>query len=201
MIALLKGNLAEKSPGLAVIDVSGVGYEVHIPLPTFYDLPDEGGEVRLHIHTHVREDAITLYGFGNAQEKALFLLLLGVSGVGPKVALGMVSGLPYDTLSGAISSGDEKLISTIPGVGKKTAGRIVLELKDKIAASGIVPVPAESGAPGGSREAGEAVSALVNLGYKKPAAEDAVRKVCKEEDVCPPLEELIRRSLKTLSGK
>jgi len=201
VIALLTGRLAEKSPGVAVIDVSGVGYEVHIPLPTFYDLPEEGGEVRLHIHTHVREDAITLYGFGTVREKALFLLLLGVSGVGPKVALGMVSGLPYDTLAGAISSGDEKLISTIPGVGKKTAGRIVLELKDKIAASGVAPVPVEAGVPGGSPDAGEAVSALVNLGHKRPVAEDAVRRVCKEDEACPPLEELIRRSLRLLSGK
>jgi len=202
VIALLNGALAEKSPGLAVIDVSGVGYEVHIPLPTFYDLPDEGGAVRLHIHTHVREDAITLYGFGTPGEKALFLLLIGVSGVGPKVGLGMVSGLPYDTLTGAISSGDERLISTIPGVGKKTAARIVLELKEKIIQLGVSPASqAASGTASASSGAGEAVSALVNLGYKIQVAEDAVRRACKDEDSPPPIEELIRRSLKLLSGK
>jgi len=200
MIALLKGSLAEKSPGVVIIDVSGVGYEVHIPLSAFYDLPDEGGEVRLHIHTHVREDAISLFGFVNPREKALFLLLLGISGVGPKVALGILSGLPYDSLVSAISSGDEKLVSTIPGVGKKTAARIVLELKEKLEALDVKPVA--GGLPGGAgapAEQAEAVSALVNLGYKKPAAEQAVGEACKESESTPAVEDIIRKSLKLLS--
>jgi Holliday junction DNA helicase RuvA len=200
MIALLTGTLAEKSPGIAVIDVSGVGYEVHIPLPTYDRLPDEGGEVRLHIHTHVREFAISLFGFSNPREKVLFLLLLGISGVGPKVALGILSGLPYDSLVGAISSGDEKLVSTIPGVGKKTAARIVLELKEKLEGMGIEPsgYAAMGGGPGGP-ERSEAVSALVNLGYKKPAAEQAVSRICKGSDSIPPVEDIIRKALKSLS--
>jgi len=200
VISLLSGVLAEKNPGTVVIDVSGVGYEVHIPLPTFYELPDEGGEVRLHIHTHVREDAISLFGFMNPSEKALFLLLLGISGVGPKVALGILSGLPYESLVNAISSGDEKLVSTIPGVGKKTAARIVLELKEKLESLGVQPSvgPLSAGGAAAPQE-GEAVSALVNLGYKRQSAEDAVRKVCRDSETPEPVEEIIRKALKLLS--
>lgn len=201
MIALITGRLAAKNPGSVVVDVNGVGYEVHIPLSSFYGLPDDGGSVRLHVHTHVREDAILLFGFLSADEKALFLLLMGVSGVGPKLALNIISGLPYDRLVDAIKRGDDALVTTIPGVGKKTAARIVLELSEKVPAlesakSGPGPC-SPAGASGRQRD--EAVSALVNLGYKKNLAEDAVKKVCSTGDKDIPIETLIRDALKALS--
>ena len=176
MIALITGRLAAKTPGEAIVDGGGIGYEVHIPLSSFYELPAEGETVRLFIHTHVREDALQLYGFLTRKEKDLFLALIGVSGVGPKLALNIVSGLPFDQLVDAITRGDDKKVSTIPGIGPKTAARLVLELKDKVAAFEVPsPGPCKPGsAPNRHRD--EAVSALVNLGYKKPLAEEAVKR-------------------------
>ena len=135
-----------KDPGSVVIDVHGVGYRASIPLSTFYGLPDAGNQVSLHIHTHVREDAILLYGFLTQREKELFLALTAVSGIGPKVALAIISGLPAGELADAIARGDQKKISTIPGVGPKTAARVILELKDKVAALGAYRIrPVRSG--------------------------------------------------------
>lgn len=199
MIAFLKGALLFKNPGSAVIDVGGVGYQVFIPLSSFYELPDPGGTVTLHIHTHVREDALQLFGFLTAKEKELFLALMSVSGVGPKLALNIISGLPFDTLVDAITRGDEKKVATIPGIGGKTAARLVLELKEKVAALGF-EVPAGPCAVGATpnRQKDEAVSALVNLGYKKNQAEDAVKRVCAGVEGIT-LEALIREALKVLS--
>src|SRR5512135_944172 len=121
MIALITGRLAAKTPGEAIVDAGGVGYQVHIPLSSFYELPAEGETVRLFIHTHVREDALQLYGFFSLKEKELFLALMGVTGVGPKLALNIISGLPFDQLVDAITRGDDKKVSTIPGIGPKTA--------------------------------------------------------------------------------
>ncbi len=198
MIALITGRLAAKTPGEAVVDAGGVGYQVHIPLSSFYELPSEGETVRLFIHTHVREDALQLYGFFSLKEKELFLALMGVSGVGPKLALNIISGLPFDQLVDAISRGDDKMVSTIPGIGPKTAARLVLELKDKVASiSAPVVGPCKPGsAPNRHRD--EAVSALVNLGYKKNMAEDAVKKVCAGDGELS-IERIIREALKVLS--
>lgn len=201
MIALIRGRIAAKNPGSVIVDVGGVGYEVHIPLSSFYELPDEGKDVSLNVHTHVREDAITLFGFRTPDEKALFLLLMGVSGVGPKLALNIISGLPYGRLVDAIMRGDDALVTTIPGVGKKTSARIVLELREKagslnIGTSGAGPCSISAGP---NRWRDEAVSALVNLGYKKNIAEDAVKRVCAVDGEDTPLETLIKETLKVLS--
>jgi holliday junction DNA helicase RuvA len=199
MIALLTGKLAYKSPGGIIVDVGGVGYEVHVPLSSFYELPDEGGQVSLHIHTHVREDAISLFGFLTTKEKELFLALTSVSGVGPKLALNIVSGLPFDTLMDAITRGDDKKVATIPGIGPKTAARLVLELRDKAAAIAFTPPggPCATGAVP-HRQKEEAISALINLGYKKNFAEDAVKKVCALDEHAS-LEQVIKEALKALS--
>ena len=196
MIARITGNLISKEPASVVIDVHGVGYRAFIPLSSFYGLPDTGNQVSLHIHTHVREDAILLYGFLTQREKELFLALIAVSGIGPKVALAIISGLPAEELADAIARGDQKKISTIPGVGPKTAARVVLELKDKVAALGAVD-SGPSLAPGRQRD--EAVSALVNLGYKKNMAEDAVKKICAAQGDDMAIEALIKEALKILS--
>lgn len=201
MIALLTGRLAAKSPGGVVVDVGGVGYEVHIPLSSYYGLPEDGNPVTLHVHTHVREDAISLFGFLTTAEKSLFLLLNSVNGVGPKLALNIISGLPYEKLVDAIMRGDDALVTTIPGVGKKTAARIVLELRDKVGGLGVEPAAAGPCAVGAgpNPQKEEAVSALVNLGYKKNTAEDAVKKVCVRDGEDTPLETLIKEALKVLA--
>lgn len=200
MIALLTGRLAAKSPGGVVVDVGGVGYEVHIPLSSYYGLPDDGSPVTLHVHTHVREDAISLFGFLTPAEKSLFLLLNSVNGVGPKLALNIISGLPYEKLVDAIMRGDDALVTTIPGVGKKTAARIVLELRDKVGALGVEPAagPCAVGT-GPNPQKDEAVSALVNLGYKKNTAEDAVKRICAASGDETALEVLIKEALKVLA--
>ncbi len=198
MIARITGNLISKDPASVVIDVHGVGYRAFIPLSSFYGLPDTGSQVSLHIHTHVREDAILLYGFLTRREKELFLALIAVSGIGPKVALAIISGLPAEELADAIARGDQKKISTIPGVGPKTAARVVLELKDKAAVLG-AREPGPSGVSAPSRQRDEAVSALINLGYRKNMAEDAVKKVCAAHGEDTAIEALIKEALKTLS--
>ena len=201
MIALITGRLAAKAPGSVIVDVGGVGYQLLIPLSSYYEMPEPGGTVSLHVHTHVREDALLLYGFLKQDEKALFLLLTGVSGVGPKLALNIISGLPFNELVDAIARGDSARLSTIPGIGKKTAERLSLELKDKVAALSIETHHAGAGreAGGAGRRKDEAVSALLNLGYPKAPAEDAVKKACALAGDGADLELLIRESLKILS--
>ena len=201
MIARLTGLLAAKSPGNVIIDVGGVGYHAHIPLSSFYDLPVEGSPVTLHIHTHVREDAILLFGFLSEVEKGLFLALMGVSGVGPKLALNIISGLPAEALLDAITRGDEAKVATIPGVGKKTAARLVLELRDKLAVfgktAGFASTPTSG--PYTASKRVEAVSALLNLGYKKDVAEDAVKKAVAKLGEDSAIEPLIKEALKALA--
>jgi len=176
VIGRLSGIVLEKRPDRALVDASGVGYEVHVPLGTFAALPGVGERASLHVHTHVREDAILLFGFATAEEKALFERLITVAGIGPKLAMAVLSGLPLPELVGAIAAQNVKRLSSIPGVGKKLAERLGLELKDKVA--GILPGgPAPSPEPG-SRLGGlfeDAVGALLNLGYRKPQAEAAVK--------------------------
>jgi Holliday junction DNA helicase RuvA len=178
VIAHLRGSILEKSPNRIVIDVNGVGYDVFVPLSTFYGLGDQGAAIALRIHTHVREDAFLLYGFATLLEQELFERLIGVSGIGPKVALAVLSGIEPQEFIRAIERGDLARLTAIPGVGKKTSERIVLELKDRLpraqtaAAAGV----AVSDAPA-LRD--DVVSALANLGYHRPLAEKAAEAAIK----------------------
>jgi holliday junction DNA helicase RuvA len=175
MIATLTGRLKRKAADYLIIEVSGVGYEVHVPLSTYYLMPDEGADVSIYIHTHVREDSLSLFGFSTEVEKAMFLLLVGVSGIGPKLALAVLSSMSVQDLSLAIQSSDDSRLRSIPGIGKKTAARMVLELKDKMKLLGPV-APLDHQFASETGDAADAVSALVNLGYKKPLAEEALKK-------------------------
>jgi Holliday junction DNA helicase RuvA len=171
MIAHLRGTLLSKHPNQAIVETQGVGYDVTITVPTFSELPAEGSAVALHIHTHVREDALSLYGFLRRAEKQLFEKLLTVSGIGPKLAITILSGMATDEMVNAIRGGDVARLTRIPGIGKKTAERMVLELRDKL--------PATSGAEAANATAAtpveeDVISALVNLGYQRAAAERAL---------------------------
>lgn len=170
MIAHLRGKLLTKHPGQAIVETAGVGYEVTISVPTFSELPAVGSEVALHIYTHVREDIIALYGFMRPAEKRLFEKLLTVSGIGPKLAITILSGMAVDEMAGAIRGNDVARLTRIPGIGKKTAERMVLELRDKLPAEG----PEAPAGPAMSVAEEDVLSALVNLGYQRPAAEKAV---------------------------
>ena len=175
MIALLRGVLVEKHPNQAVVETGGVGYDVTIPVSTFTKLPDPGAEVRLRIHTHVREDALALFGFLSQDEKALFEKLIGVSGIGPKLGITILSGLPAVDLIHSIRRGEVERLVRIPGIGKKTAERMVLELRDKLPA----PAGEETAAPVAAALSPvdqDVLSALLNLGCGRPQAEAAVRK-------------------------
>lgn len=171
MIAHLRGKLLAKHPNQAIVETAGVGYDVTISVPTFSDLPDAGAEVALHIHTHVREDAIALYGFLRSSEKALFEKLITVSGIGPKLAITILSGMAADEMVAAIRGNDVARLTRIPGIGKKTAERLVLELRDKLPAT----IPASvTAVPALSTVEEDVLSALVNLGYQRAAAEKAL---------------------------
>jgi len=174
MIAQLRGTLGDKRPNQILVDVGGVGYLVHIPLSTFYALGDLHSSVTLLIHTQVREDAISLYGFLSAREKHLFELLISASGVGPVLALKILSGMSVDDLVPAVRSGDLARLTRIPGVGRKTAERMIVELRDKLAAMEISEDARKAVATTGA--AGDVVSALLNLGYDQHAAEQAVKR-------------------------
>jgi len=176
MIALLRGVLIEKHPNQAIVEAGGVGYDVTIPVSTYTHLPDAGGEVKLRIHTHVREDALALFGFLTQDEKAIFEKLIGVSGIGPTLAVKILSGLAAPDLINAIRRGEVDRLVRIPGIGKKTAERMVLELRDKLpAVSGEEPSE-PSGAAELSPIDQDVLSALLNLGCARPQAEAAVRK-------------------------
>ena len=198
MIALLTGTIAYKSLDHVIVDVGGVGYRVTVPLSTFYQLPEEG-RVRLQIHTNVKEDAIHLYGFLTAEEKEMFALLLSVTGVGPKLAVNILSNIPALDLRGALGQGDVRRLSAVPGIGKKTAERLSLELKDKIQRLSPLPAGARANAAATSAAAtsfDDALSALVNLGYK----ENQARKVLESLEVPPQaeLEDILKGALKIL---
>ena len=173
MIAYLRGRIFEKHPHRLVVDVDGVGYEVFVPLSTFYGLGEPGHEIALRIRTHVREDALSLYGFATALEQELFERLIGVSGIGPKVALAVLSGIEPFELVRAIERGDVARLTAIPGVGKKTSERIVLELKDRLPRTQM-PAVVSGSATGSTALREDLLSALVNLGYHRPLAERAV---------------------------
>ena len=197
MIGLLRGRLLEKRPNQIILDVGGVGYLVAVPLSTFAALGELHGEVTLLIHTHVREDALSLYGFLSQREKHLFELLLGASGVGPTLALKILSGMNVEELVPAIRTGDLARLTKIPGVGRKTAERMVVELKDKLEA---VAVEAEKPAPASPAGVESDVkSALVNLGYDERTADAAVAEA-KREAGATNFEKLLREALLTLSA-
>jgi Holliday junction DNA helicase RuvA len=171
MIAHLRGKLISKHPNQAIVEAGGVGYDVAITVPTFSDLPPVGSDVSLHIHTHVREDAIALFGFLRADEKQLFEKLITVSGIGPKLAITILSGMPTADMVGAIRGNDFARLTRIPGIGKKTAERMCVELRDKLEGFGAAP----AGAPVSAVEE-DVISALTNLGYQRALAEKAVEK-------------------------
>src|SRR6478609_5266813 len=179
MIAHLRGKLLAKHPNQVIVETSGVGYDVTITVPTFSDLPETGTDVALHIHTHVREDALALYGFLRSSEKLLFEKLLTVSGIGPKLAITILSGMPADEMVRAIRGNDVARLTRIPGIGKKTAERMVLELRDKLPEAGPSAAPA---VPSLSVTEEDVLSALVNLGYQRAAAEKALAVAAKEGD-------------------
>ena len=201
MIARLSGILVEKSVMQCVVDVHGTGYRVVVPLTTFYDLPEIGQPVVLHIHTHVREDAIHLFGFHAREEQAIFQLMISVSGIGPKLAINILSGITAGELIRAVIKEDLKRLTGIPGVGKKTAERIILELKDKAA-----KLDGETIAVGmitdekGAQVKEDALSALVNLGYKGSAVKEVVERIMREAPEPLSLDQLLKRVLGTLAG-
>jgi Holliday junction DNA helicase RuvA len=176
MIAHLRGKLLAKHPNQAIVETGGVGYDVTISVPTFSDLPGVGGEVALHVHTHVREDIIALYGFLRSAEKKLFEKLITVSGIGPKLAITILSGMAADEMVGAIRGNDIARLTRIPGIGKKTAERMVLELRDKLAVEKVGDIAA---APSMSPVEEDVLSALINLGYQRAPAERVLATVAK----------------------
>jgi len=195
MIAHLRGKLLSKHPNQAIVETAGVGYDVTISVPTFSDLPAAGTEVALHIHTHVREDAIALYGFLRPAEKLLFEKLITVSGIGPTLAIKILSGMAADEMTAAIRSNDVARLTRIPGIGKKTAERMVLELRDKLPPAGtaaLVPAPPTSAVEE------DVLSALVNLGYQRANAEKALA-VATKDGKGGSFDTLFREALAALS--
>lgn len=198
MIATIRGVLAEKTPDIAVVESGGLGYRLAVTLHTFYDLPEVGAEARLLVHTHMWSDGIALYGFSRAEEREMFLRLVAVSGIGPRLARNVLSGIRVASLSEALRTGDLARIKAVPGVGKRLAERILVEMRDKEArlpaaekvAGGVLPAD-----PTGS----QVVSALVNLGYKPEAAQRALAQVRTGETATDDLEALLRAALKALT--
>ena len=201
LIAQLSGTLASKQPNSIIVDVHGVGYEITIPVTTFYVLGDVGSPVSLKIHTYVREDTLSLFGFATTRDKELFLKLTSVSGIGPKVAITMLSGIPTVELITAIMKNDLGRLVSVPGVGRKTAERLVVELRDKIGKIALddseIPLVADA-APSSSAIQEDTVAALIALGYPKPMAEKAVLSAMREEGETS-IQAVLKRSLKRLA--
>lgn len=197
MIAQLTGKLAEKSADHIIIDVHGIGYRVMISLQTFYALPDPGADINVHTFTYVREDQLVLFGFLRREEKELFKKLISVSGIGPKLAIGILSGLPAEDFVSAMQNEDIARLNAIPGIGKKTAERIMIELKDKILkeiAAGTSPVAVQTSSANANYD--DALSALLNLGYNRQHAQKALAKAASGRSA--PLETVIKEALKEL---
>ena len=201
MIGQLRGQLLRKNPNMVLLDVHGVGYEIFIPLTSFYELPGEGNEITLKIHTHVREDTLALFGFHTQREKDFFLKLISISGIGPKLAVGILSGARVEELAQAISEGNLARLTAIPGVGRKTAERLVLELKSQITP---FLLPEQAGAmpetPKLSAIEEDILSALVNLGYQKASAEKALSMVLRSGESDRSFEDILRKTLRHLAG-
>jgi len=199
VIARLRGKLLEKQPNRIVVDVGGVGYDVAVPLSTFYGLGEPGADVALRVHTHVREDALALYGFATALELDLFERLIGISGIGPKVGLAVLSGIEPGELIGAIERGDLARLTAIPGVGKKTSERIVLELKDRLPRAHAAAAAASEGGLEPSALRDDLLSALMNLGYHRPLAERSVDAALKTAGRDAGFERTLRQALRELA--
>lgn len=199
MIARLHGRLADKEPNRVIVDVAGVGYDVAVPLSTYYTLGEPGSDVALRVHTHVREDTLALYGFSTGLELQIFERLIGISGIGPKLALAVLSGIDVTDLVRAVQAGDVGRLTAIPGIGKKTAERIGLELKDKLPKGLIEETGAgpEPGAPGRALRQ-DLLSALSNLGYHRPLAEKAVEAALARTD-SPAFETVLKQALRELA--
>jgi Holliday junction DNA helicase RuvA len=189
LIASLKGRVSSKKPDGIVVEVGGIGYQVSVPLCSLSSIPEPGGEIFLHTYTHVREDILQLYGFLSEEERKVFVTLLGINGIGPKLALAILSGMSVQRFMEAVINEDIPLLSTIPGLGKKTASRLILELREKLPK---ISEPSKEGTAGG-----DAVSALINLGYKKSLSEKAVETAIKKG--VDTIEDIIREALKSLT--
>lgn len=203
MIAYLSGKLLTKHANSVILDVNGVGYEITIPLSTFYELEENGSDVSLRIYTHVREDTLQLFGFKTAREREIFLQLITVSGIGPKLGITVLSGMSADDLVGAIRTNNLARLNSVPGIGKKTAERLVIELRDKIAQLSSPELEQEFASKQESATSSDAVyedalSALVNLGYQKTIAEKALRSAI-QEGTANTVQALLRRSLQLLA--
>jgi holliday junction DNA helicase RuvA len=206
MIAHLSGTLLSKQATSVIVDVSGVGYEVNIPLSTFYDLENEGSNVKLRIYTHVKEDALQLYGFKTARERELFINFISVSGIGPKLGIALLSGMSADELIACIKSNNLARLTLIPGVGKKTAERLIVDLREKMAALSVAQVEEPGAIPQAGEEPtedsvrSEALSGLMNLGYQRSAAEKAVDAALAEGgDIT--VESILKRSLRKIGSR
>jgi Holliday junction DNA helicase RuvA len=207
MIAHLSGTLLSKQATSVIVDVSGVGYEVSIPLSTFYDLEDTGSKVQLRIYTHVKEDALQLYGFKTARERELFINFISVSGIGPKLGIALLSGMSADELIASIKTNNLARLTLIPGVGKKTAERLIVDLREKMAALSSAQVEEETGVrpeagelPSADNVRSEALSGLMNLGYQRSAAEKAIDSSLSEGgDIS--VESVLKRSLRKLGSR
>jgi holliday junction DNA helicase RuvA len=207
MIAHLSGTLLSKQATSVIVDVSGVGYEVNIPLSTFYDLEDTGSRVQLRIYTHVKEDALQLYGFKTARERELFINFISVSGIGPKLGIALLSGMSADELIASIKTNNLARLTLIPGVGKKTAERLIVDLREKMAALSTAELDEDSGArpevaDGSSEDSvrSQALSGLMNLGYQRSAAEKAIDAALSEGgDIT--VESVLKRSLRKLGSR
>lgn len=198
MIAFLRGRVIDKHPNRLIVDVHGVGYEVHVPLSTYYEVGEEGTEVSLRIHTQVREDVLQLYGFLSVLEQQVFERLIGISGIGPKLAVAVLSGIGPAELVGAVERGDIARLTAIPGVGRKTAERMVLELRDRLQQLAVVPAAAGAGAPApADRLRDDLISALLNLGYHRPLAEKAADSTLTSSDDLT-FERALKRALREL---
>jgi Holliday junction DNA helicase RuvA len=202
MIALISGKIVYKGISHVIVDVQGVGYRVFIPLTTFYELPDTGEPITLHIHTNVKQDAINLFGFYTIQERDLFQLMISVSGIGPKMSMNILSGISAQELLGAISGGNVGKLIRIPGVGKKMAERLILELKEKVVKKMMMEELPQAGFQNRLDDiiAEDVLSALVNLGYKNNIAKDALDRALRSSEEKMEMDKLLKKTLKLLAG-
>lgn len=201
MIAHLSGKLLEKNATHIIVDVAGVGYEVNIPLSTFYELGEEGDEVALRIYTHVREDAIQLFGFSSPRERDLYLKVISVQGIGPKLGITVLSGIGVDELVRAVKANDLARLTSIPGIGRKTAERLVIDLRDKVGELALAKGGSEAGSANiaiGDGHFDDALSALINLGYQRAVAEKALS-AARSDVAEPTVQKLLRRALQLLA--
>jgi holliday junction DNA helicase RuvA len=202
MIARIKGILIHKSIGQIIVETQGIGYRVFIPLTTFYELPDTGLTVTLNIHTHVKEDAIHLFGFHRPEDQHIFQMLISVAGIGPRLALNILSGIPAVELIRAVTQGNLSRLVAVPGVGKKTAERMIVELKDRIIKIDLKEAKAAETQVTADEDAmkDDALSALVNLGYKRAVAKNVIDKLISVSSAKMSLDVLLKEALRTLSG-